>query len=187
MKKTGLFSGSFNPVHIGHLALANWLCEYEDLDEVWFLVTPQSPLKTQGILMEEQRRYHMVELAIENYPKFRASDFEFNLPRPSYSVDTLREIRKAYPDHLFYFIIGADNWSIFNQWKDSLTILANHPILIYPRLGYEVVIPPDCPNVRLVNAPILEVSSAAIRQARQDGKDLCFFLPESIRNYFQLQ
>jgi nicotinate-nucleotide adenylyltransferase len=184
MKKTGIFSGSFNPVHIGHLALANWLCEYEELDEVWFLVSPQSPLKTEVDLMDEQHRFQMVELAVGKYPKFRVSDFEFGLPRPSYSVDTLREIQKAYPEHLFHFIIGADNWALFDQWKDSRTIIENHPILIYPRLGYETIIPPDCPNVRCVNAPILEVSSAFIRNSLKEGKDVRFFLPESIRRFF---
>ena len=133
MKKTGLFSGSFNPVHIGHLALANWLCEYEDLDEIWFLVTPQSPLKSHIKLMDESLRYEMLKRAAGDYPKFRVSYFEFSLPRPSYSADTLREIQKASPDRLFCFIIGADNWSMIECWKDYRTIIRNYPILIYPR------------------------------------------------------
>jgi nicotinate-nucleotide adenylyltransferase len=182
MKKTGIFSGSFNPVHIGHLALANWLCEYEDLDEIWFLVTPQSPLKTQTQLIDYHLRYEMVERAIGNYPLFRISDFERTLPQPSYTADTLREIQKACPDRLFHFIMGADNWALIDRWKDYEYIIRNHPILIYPRLGYEIVIPPGFPNVRKAEAPIIEVSSAFIRQALREGKDIRFFLPESIRN-----
>ncbi|MDR2809762.1 MAG: nicotinate-nucleotide adenylyltransferase [Tannerellaceae bacterium] len=183
MKKTGIFSGSFNPIHIGHLALANWICEYDGMEEIWFLVTPQSPLKSGMKLMADSLRYEMVERAIGNYPKFRVSDFEFSLPKPSYSVYMLREIQKAYPERLFHFIIGADNWLLMERWKDYQTIITQYPILIYPRLGYEVYIPPDYPNVRTVNAPVIDISSAFIRQACREGKDVRFFLPESIRRY----
>jgi nicotinate-nucleotide adenylyltransferase len=186
MKKTGLFPGSFNPVHIGHLALANWLCEYEELDEIWFLVTPQNPLKSHAQLMDNRLRYEMVTRATAGYPKFRVSDFEFSLPTPSYTVDTLREIQKAYPNHLFHFIIGADNWALINHWKDHDTILRNYPILIYPRRGYDIQIPPCHPSIRHVEAPLVEISSAFIRQACKDGKDMRFFLPESIRSYIPL-
>jgi nicotinate-nucleotide adenylyltransferase len=185
MKKTGIFSGSFNPIHIGHLALANWICEYEEMDELWFLVTPQSPLKSQTKLIDDALRYEMVKEAIDSYPKFRVSDFEFSLPKPSYSVNMLREIQKAYPGHLFHFIIGADNWAQIERWKDYRTIITHYPIVIYPRLGYEIHIPHGYPNVRMVNAPVIEISSAFIRQACKEGKDVRFFLPESIRPYIK--
>ena len=110
MKKIGIFSGSFNPIHIGHLALANWLCEYVDLDEIWFLVTPQSPLKEKIELIDYDLRFSMVKKAIVGYPKFMVSDFECSLPLPSYTIDTLRALRKTYPDYLFHLIIGADSW-----------------------------------------------------------------------------
>ena len=106
-QKTGIFSGSFNPIHIGHLALANYLCEYEGLDEIWFMVSPQNPLKTKAELWSDELRFQLVELSISDYPRFRASDFEFHLPRPSYSVYTLEKLREAYPDREFYFIIGS--------------------------------------------------------------------------------
>jgi nicotinate-nucleotide adenylyltransferase len=183
MRKTGIFSGSFNPIHIGHLALANWICEYGDIDEIWFLVTPQNPLKSHARQLPDALRYEMVKKAAGNYPKFRVSDFEFSLPKPSYSADMLRELQKAYPEYLFHFIIGADNWALIEQWKDYRTILARYPVLIYPRLGYDVSIPPDYPNVRKVEAPVIEVSSAFIRQACKEGRDVRFFLPESIRSY----
>ena len=133
--KTGIFSGSFNPIHIGHLALANYLCEYEGLDEVWFMVSPQNPLKTQSELWNDELRLQLVKLAIEGYPHFKASDFEFHLPRPSYSVNTLEKLRETYPERNFYFIIGADNWTRFDRWYQSERIIKENQILIYPRSG----------------------------------------------------
>ena len=122
----GIFSGSFNPVHIGHLALANYLCEYEGLDQVWFMVSPRNPLKEADELMDDSLRLKLVQLAVEGYPKFRASDFEFRLPRPSYTVHTLDELRRAYPQHVFHLIIGSDNWLLFPRWRESERILAHH-------------------------------------------------------------
>lgn len=110
--KIGLFSGSFNPVHIGHLALANYLCEYEGLDELWFIVSPHNPLKEEEQLMDDELRLKLVKLAIDGYSKFRASDFEFHLPRPSYTIHTLDQLKQTYPEHVFYLIIGSDNWAL---------------------------------------------------------------------------
>jgi cytidyltransferase-related domain len=111
--KTGIFGGTFNPIHIGHLALANYICEFEALDELWFLVTPQNPLRKGSKFLDDNKRLELVKLAIEGYPKFVASDFEFHLPKPSYSIDTIDELKKAYPDREFVLVIGADNWLIF--------------------------------------------------------------------------
>jgi len=134
--KTGIFSGSFNPIHIGHLALANYLCEFAGLDEVWFVVSQLNPLKDEADLLDNDLRLEMVSLAIWNYPKFKASDFEFTLPRPSYTVQTLRLLKDQFPDREFHLIIGADNWQQFHLWKEYETIINTTPILVYPRPGY---------------------------------------------------
>ena len=126
----GIFSGSFNPIHIGHLALANYLCEYGDLDEVWFMVTPHNPLKEENELMDDKLRLKLVQLATEGYPKFRASDFEFHLPRPSYTVHTLDALKRTYPQHTFHLVIGSDNWRLFHRWYKSERILAENHLLV---------------------------------------------------------
>ena len=183
MKKIGIFSGSFNPVHIGHLALANWICEYGDLDEVRFLVTPQNPLKDKEILMDYDLRFTMVKEAIADYHRFSVSDFECTLPVPSYTIDTLRALRRAEPDCLFHLILGADSWANFNLWKDAQALIDEFRILIYPRNNYEQTEIPQSPHIRKVDAPLLDVSSSFIRAAIRDGKDIRFFLPEAVRKY----
>lgn len=174
--KTGIFSGSFNPVHIGHLALANYLCEYEGLDELWFMVTPQNPLKTQKELWSDELRLKLVELSISDYPSFKLSDFEFHLPRPSYSVFTLEKLKEAYPDREFYFIIGSDNWARFDRWYQSERIIRENRIIIYPRPGFPVHEEALPPSVRLVHSPVFEISSTFIREALEARKDVRFFM-----------
>lgn len=180
--KTGIFSGSFNPVHIGHLALANYLCEFEGLDEVWFVVTPHNPLKEREKLMDDNLRLEMVRIAIDGYSRFRVSDIEFHLPRPSYTIDTLQALNAAYPERSFYFIMGADNWENISRWKDSEVLLHNYSFLVYPRHGHAISIPDTYPNVRAVHAPLIEISSTFIRHALREGKDIRFFLPAGIYN-----
>lgn len=184
--KTGIFGGSFNPIHIGHLALANYLCEYSDLDEIWFLVSPHNPLKEQADLWDDNLRLELVKLAIADYPRFHASDFEFHLPRPSYTVNTLDALQSAHPDRKFTLIIGADNWEIFPRWYKAEEILKNHHIMIYPRPGYSI----DCnklpSSVQVVDTPLLEVSSTFIRQALQEGKDIRYFLHPAVYEHLRL-
>lgn len=179
--KTGIYSGSFNPIHIGHLALANWLCEFGGMDEIWFLVTPHNPLKKRDELMDDNLRYQMVKAAVGDYSKFKASDFEFNLPKPTYTITTLRSLQQAYPDRDFHLIIGADNWASIEQWKDYQALLSEFPILIYPRKGFDIRIPEHYSHIRQVDAPLIEISSTFIRQALNTGKDVRFFIPEAIR------
>lgn len=182
--RTGIFSGSFNPIHIGHLALANWLCEFAELDELWFVVTPLNPLKSRGELMDDVTRLRLVEAAVAGYPKFRASDIEFSLPRPSYSIDTLRALEGKYPDRQFCFIMGADNWASVHHWKEGEELIRRYPIIVYPRKGYDIHIPSDLPSVSKADAPLMEVSSTFIRESIKAGKDVRFFLPEAIRGFF---
>lgn len=176
----GVFSGSFNPVHIGHLALANYLCEFEGLDEVWFLVSPHNPLKASEGLMPDALRLKLVRLAVAGYSKFRASDFEFHLPRPSYTVHTLDELKRAYPQHTFHLIIGSDNWAIFPRWYQAERILAENPLLVYPRPGYPVDAASLPSGVRLANSPVLEISSTFIRRALAEGRDVRYFLHPAV-------
>ena len=187
-RKTGIYSGSFNPVHIGHLALANWLCEFTELDELWFLITPHNPLKEKEELMDDRLRYELVKKSIAGYPKFHASDFEFSLPQPTYTINTLRTLEASYPDREFYFIMGADNWKYITRWVEYEAIISNYPIFIYPRKGFDVEIPAQYPHIKKVDAPLVEISSTFIREAFKTGKDVRFFLPEAIRNLpFPLQ
>ncbi len=174
--KTGIFSGSFNPIHIGHLALANYLCEYEGLDEIWFMVSPQNPLKAQTELWSDELRLQLVELSICDYPRFQVSDFEFHLPRPSYSVHTLEKLHEAYPEREFHFIIGSDNWEHFDRWYQWERIIKENRIIVYPRPGFPVNEENLPDSVRLVHSPVFEISSTFIREALNAGKDIRYFL-----------
>ncbi|EJW99547.1 nicotinic acid mononucleotide adenylyltransferase [gut metagenome] len=176
----GIFSGSFNPIHIGHLALANYICEFEGLDELWFMVSPHNPLKGRGELMDDAFRLELVQLAVEGYPKFRASDFEFHLPRPSYTVHTLEKLRETYPQHHFHLIIGSDNWALFHRWREWERILAENSLIIYPRPGYPVQAETLPPHVRLVSSPVFEISSTFIRSALKQGRDVRYFLHPAV-------
>lgn len=182
----GIFSGSFNPIHIGHLILANYITEYSSLDEVWLLVTPHNPLKDDHILLDETIRLKMTDLAIKNYPKIKLSDIEFSLPRPSYTINTLNELKKKYPEHTFSLIIGADNWERFDQWKNSGDILANYKIYVYPRYGYSVSMENRLrKTVEILNSPIVEISSTFIREGLKNGRNLQAFMPEIVYKYIK--
>lgn len=183
--RTGIFGGSFNPVHIGHLALANYLCEYGEVDEVWFLVSPQNPFKQQSELLDDHIRLELVQKAVAGYPHFRASDFEFSLPRPSYTIHTLQALSAAYPDREFYLIIGADNWQAFRQWKSPEIILEQYHLLIYPRQGYSLDESSLPPHARAVHSPLLEISSTFIRKSLAQGKDIRYFLHPEVYQAIQ--
>lgn len=180
--RTGIFGGSFNPIHIGHLALANYLCEFGHVDEVWFLISPQNPFKQDKKLLDDCLRLELVRAAVAGYPRFRASDFEFSLPRPSYTVNTLHQLTAVYPEKEFHLIIGADNWSAFDRWKSAQEILDHYPILVYPRQGYEIKEKALPPHVKAVDSPLIDISSTFIRESLASGKDMRYFLhPEVYR------
>lgn len=184
-KKVALFGGSFNPIHIGHLALANYICEEQWVDELWFLLTPENPLKQHKNQLDEHVRLEMVQAAIKGYHKFKASDFEFHLPRPSYTINTLKALNENYPEYEFHLVIGADNWVAFDQWKSHKEILANFHILIYPRNGYTIDSDSLPPNVQFIETPQIEVSSTFIRESLKKRMDIRYFLHAEVYTYIQ--
>lgn len=161
----GIYGGSFNPIHLGHTKLGEWLCQEDYVDELWFLVSPQNPLKQRADLMSDELRLRLARLAVEESNVLHVSDFEMQLPRPSYMVNTLASLRNAYPDNDFVLVIGADNWTCFSSWHKSEEILAHHDIIVYPREGNEIDTSTLPDNVRLVNAPLYKISSTEIRAA----------------------
>lgn len=191
MKKVGLFFGTFNPIHIGHLALAEYFQKYGDLDEVWLVVTPHNPFKKKSNLLPDRERLHLVHLAIEGQNGLRASDIEFSLPQPNYTSQTLTYLREKYPEHRFSIIMGEDNLKSFHKWRNYESILENHEILVYPRhpLSDEVATEQRWqerfPNLRLVNAPKMEISASLIRRSFAEGKALRNLLPKAVFDYIE--
>lgn len=184
-KKVALYGGSFNPIHIGHLALANFICEEGIVDELWFVLSPENPLKKETNLLDENQRFEMVQLAIQGYPKFKASNFEFHLPRPSYTINTLHALNDKFPDTDFYVIIGADNWSLFDKWKSADEIIDNYHLLIYPRSGYPINSSTLPQTVQYLDSPEIEVSSTFIRNSIKEGKNYCYFMHPAVCSYIQ--
>ena len=183
--KIGLFFGTFNPIHIGHLIIANYIVEFSDLDEVWFVVTPQSPFKIKSSLLENHHRLAMVNIAVENYPKLKASNIEFQLPQPNYTINTLIVAEEKYPSHEFSIIMGEDNLKSFHKWKNYNVILENYNVYYYPRIS-DKVIPENLINhhkVHKVNAPIIQLSSTFIRKSIKDKKNISPMLPCNVWKY----
>jgi nicotinate-nucleotide adenylyltransferase len=178
--KIGLFFGSFNPIHNGHLIIANHIAMMGELDEVWFIVSPQNPFKKPGSLLNENHRLHLVQLAIEGEKKLRASNIEFKLPRPSYTVDTLTYLKEKYPGHGFSIIIGSDGFGNIGKWKNADVILKNYPIIIYKRPGFEITDTPAV-SVLVVDAPLLEISSTHIRYLLSKGRSIRYLVPDIVK------
>lgn len=178
--KTGIYGGSFNPIHNGHIALARHLLHEAELDEIWFVVSPQNPFKVQQQLLADDKRLRLVRQALAPYPQLVASDFEFSLPRPSYMWHTLQGMSAQWPDRELHLIIGADNWLCFDRWYHADDIRRTYPIIIYPRQGYDIT-PADLPQgVRLVNTPLYNVSSTEIRADIAAGRDISGKVPSTI-------
>lgn len=182
--KIGILGGSFNPVHIGHLMIASYLRQFEGFDEVWLMLSPLNPLKaTSTELIPDVSRLRMLDVALKDADGIKVSDIELSMPRPSYTINTLRYLSKRYPRHTFRLIIGADNWKIFSQWKDSEKIIDDYGVTVYPRPGYTLA-PIYDPNVDVVTmAPTAEISSTWLRKALAHGKDMRFFLPPGVAEY----
>jgi len=181
--KIGLFFGSFNPIHIGHLAIANYMIEFTDLSEIWLIVSPQNPFKSKESLVNEYERIKMVELAVGNEYKIKPSDIEFRLPKPSYTIDTLTYLTEKHPTKEFVILIGSDNLDFFHKWKNYEQILDQYKLYVYPRPGYGLGVYENHKNVQLVQAPQMEISSSFIRQAFKEGKDIRFFLHQPVYDY----
>ena len=178
MNKIGIYSGSFNPIHHGHVMLANYLVEFSDLDELWFVVTPQNPLKEKDELLDDDERLKMVQLAVGDDPRFHVSDIEMHLPTPSYTINTLTALSEQYPDFQFVFICGMDSLQNLKNWREYQKILDNYELLVFPREGYDGGDLINYPSVSVLKTPILEISSTFIRQCVKEGRDVRHFMPE---------
>ena len=178
--KIGLYFGSFNPIHIGHLIVASFVANHTEIQQVWFVVSPQNPLKTSSVLLHEYNRLHLVQLAMEDDIRLRASDVEFRLPRPSYTIDTLTYLQEKYPQHQFSIIMGSDSFQNLPRWKSFELLVKNYPFIIYKRPGFEVK---DSWNAKLtiLDAPMLSISATEIRNNIKEGKTIRYLVTEKVR------
>jgi nicotinate-nucleotide adenylyltransferase len=177
--KIGLYFGSFNPIHLGHLIIGSFVANNTDVEQVWFVVSPQNPLKKSSTLLNEYHRLHLVQLAIEKDPQLKWSDIEFKLPRPSYTIDTLTYLQEKYPTNTFAVIMGSDSLLNINKWKNSETLLKNFSIYVYERPGFKIETEQE--NIKILKAPLLEISSTGIREAIQKEKSIRYMLPDTVR------
>jgi len=182
---TGLYFGSFNPIHIGHMAIANFMIEFSELDQLWFVVSPQNPLKEKKSLLKDYHRLEMVRLAVEEDDRFRASDIEFHLPTPSYTIDTLAYLEEKHPGIEFQLVMGADGLRTFYKWKHADLITQKYHRLIYPRPDTDMQVASLLPNATLVEAPLMEISSSFIRTAIREGKDVRHLVPPKAYKYMR--
>lgn len=181
--KVGLFFGSFNPIHVGHLILASTIVEQSELQEAWFVVSPQNPFKKRSSLLHEFDRYDMIEKAIADNYQLRVSDIEFNLSRPSYTIHTLTYLQEKYPSHEFALIMGSDNLSHFHKWKNYEKILEYYRIYVYPRPNTKPSQFDDHPKVTFVDAPLLNISATFIRKAIKANQSIKYLVPEEVEQY----
>lgn len=183
MATVGLFFGSFNPIHTGHLIIASYMAHYTDLDEVWLVVSPHNPLKRKDTLINMYDRLEMVNLALEPADNIRSSTVEFSLPQPSYTVDTLTHLKEKYPDNAFVLIMGSDNLASINKWKNHEILLRDYRIYVYPRPGFAADEWKNHPAVTLTDTPLMEFSSTFIRKAVKAGKSVRYFVPDCVLQF----
>ena len=181
--KTGLFFGSFNPIHNGHLMIAAYMTEFTDLDQVWFVVSPQNPLKEKNTLLADHHRLAMVNLAIEDDLRFKSCNIEFKLPKPSFTIDTMAYLTEKYPSKEFVLIAGSDILPTLHKWKNYKELIKQYTFLIYPRPGSCESELSANPSFHLVNAPRIMISSSFIREGIKQGKDMRYFLPDKVWDY----
>lgn len=177
--KIGLYFGSFNPIHTGHLIIANHVLNESNLQKIWFVLSPQNPFKNANGLLNEYDRLHLVQKAIEGNDSFRAMDIEFFLPKPSYTVHTLQYLREKYPSYTFSIIMGSDSFQNLPRWKNSEVILQNYPLVVYMRPGFEIT-PANQPNIQIMKAPLLEISATHIRELVAGGKSIKYLVPDAV-------
>lgn len=185
VSKTGLFFGSFNPIHSGHLMLASFMLEFTDIDQVWFVISPQNPLKEKALLLPDVNRLYMVNIAVEDDPHFYASNIEFHLPKPSYTIDTLTILQEKYPGKEFILLAGSDILATFHKWKNFEALLKHYQIYIYPRPNSESGLFDQHPSIHRVKAPLIGISSSFIRNSIREGKNMQYFLPQKVWEYIQ--
>ncbi|MBE0646291.1 MAG: nicotinate-nucleotide adenylyltransferase [Bacteroidales bacterium] len=190
--KTGLFFGSFNPIHLGHLMIASYMIEFTDIQNVWFIISPHNPLKEKSTLLPDVNRLYMVNVAVEDEPRFKASNIEFHLPQPSYTIDTLTYIQEKYPTHEFVLLAGSDILPSFHKWKNWEQLLAQYRFYIYPRCeeshhkpGNETNAIYSHPSLTFIPAPRVEISASFIRNGIREGKDMQYFLPAKVWKYLE--
>lgn len=183
--KIGLYFGTFNPIHVGHLIIANHMAENSDLEQIWMVVTPHNPHKEKNTLLDDYQRMHLVNLATEDYPKIKPSDIEFKLPQPNFTVNTLAHLKDKYPQHEFCLIMGEDNLNSFHKWKNNVFILENHYIYVYPRLNSGEIDVQFLNHLKIqrVSAPVIELSSTFIRESIKNNKNIRPLLPYKVWEY----
>lgn len=181
--KIGLFFGSFNPVHIGHMIIANHMIEYTDLDKIWMVVSPQNPFKSKSSLASNYDRYHLLSLAIGDHPLLRPSNVEFDLPVPSYTIDTLTYLKEKNPSHNYSLIMGGDNLASFHKWKNYEKILEDHDIYVYARPNHEEHQFEGHDRITVVEAPLLNISASYIRKAIKEEKSIQYLVPQEVYEY----
>ncbi|MCI4648287.1 nicotinate (nicotinamide) nucleotide adenylyltransferase [Phaeodactylibacter sp.] len=183
--KVGLFFGSFNPVHVGHMIIANYMATQTDLEEVWMVVSPHNPLKPKKTLARDHDRLHLVRLAIGDNPKLKASDVEFGLPQPSYTVDTLSYLKEKYPNRQFVLIMGGDNLATLHKWKNYELLLRDHEIFVYQRPSHDLGDLQQHPSIKIVEAPLMQISASYIRNCLKAGQSVQYLVPDAVYQYLE--
>jgi len=180
-----LFFGSFNPVHVGHMIIAQSVLEEPDIDQLWFIVSPQNPFKKKASLLDERQRLHMVNLAIDGNHNMRASDIEFSLPQPSYTIDTLMHLGEKFPNHTFFLTMGSDNLEHLHKWKNADILMKDYPILVYPRPGSGNLNKPEIKTLKILDTHLLDISATVIRDRLANDKSAKYFLTEPVLKYLE--